>query len=596
MSNQVQLTTTGTPATVTINDLGGITFVHPVVNEPLVSPDGFLDYESVLESLENGDLGASEIAGEIILTDINGNTISPGSDALTFVSLTQTETIQGTKTFNSDRIIIDPTDTGTTTQFQLGWFNDLTPADPNSFGFRRVDTGGVISWMNNANFPQIFAGSPTGTGSTFIDATNNRPLNINVLDTGVDDPGRVTIGIGGLTIEGSSEIAPTNPLSVFRDDTVPILSFEVESDGTLTAGTTTTYEALVLADNDIPNRKFVVDQVATVVGADGSVNTHSDVNIVGFNPGEVLFINGSNEVATSSSLQLETAGCSIRTVDDTGLDWCNEQVGGAGSAFTVLKKSLGTIGGELPLTSGSKIGGWGWVGQDGVTSNPGYVGLEIAGFVTEDQNGTDGGAEMRFLTTPNGTKTNSIRLTIEQDGTLNVAAQTDYETKVTADDDIPNKKYVDDRAPYSVIRVTDNGGSDLTANYNINGAEVAVVLSATETNFGSASTDFTNAVGSITCNFDGVIRATANIPHTSTGARNSHKSIFQVNGTNVGAPAYSYIRNSTGHNRDNNNIDEVIQVSNGDVIRVGARRTEGSTNGTATNLLAGANFTIERLQ
>ena len=620
MSNQVNLTTTGTPATVTINDLGEITFVHPVVNEPLVSPDGFLDYETVLESLEMGDLGAAEVAGEIILTDASGNTISPGSDALTFVSLTQTETIQGTKTFNSDRIIIDPTDTGTTTQFQLGWFNDLSPADPDSFGFRRVDTGGVISWMNNANFPQIFAGSPTGTGSTFFDATNNRPLFLNVLDTGVDDPGRVTIGIGGLTIEGSSEIAPTNPLSVFRDDTTPILSFEVESDGTLTAGTTTAYETLVTADNDIPNKKYVDDAVAAIPGggggtgfieykfdnstsmsnpgngefrynnsnpalvtsiaisdeseaggdistilslvrpgtilyiqeiedgaafgifivntvvdngswfqlnvsvsdsgtlpddgkecgvnfisalsstdnlpegstnlyytearvnanasvvantakvsADGSVNTHSDVNIGSFTPGEVLFINASSEVDTSSSLQLETAGCSIRTVDDTGLDWCNEQVGTSGSAFAILKKSLGTIGGELPLTSGSKIGGWGWIGQDGVTSNPGYVGLEIAGFVTEDQNGTDGGAEMRFLTTPNGTKTNSIRLTIENDGTLNVAAQTDYELKVTADDDIPNKKYVDDHTKsfeFPVCRNAANQGNQFLRRQN----------------------------------------------------------------------------------------------------------------------------------
>ena len=584
MANAVRLTTTGTPATVTINDLGGITFVHPVVNEDLVSPDGFLDYESVLESLENGDLGASEIAGEIILTDANGNTISPGSDALTFVSLTQTETIQGTKTFNSDRIIIDPTDTGTTTQFQLGWFNDLTPADPNSFGFRRVDGGGVISWMNNANFPQIFAGSPTGTGETFIDATNNRPLNINVLDTGVDDPGRVTIGIGGLTVEGSSEISPTNPLTVFRDDTVPILSFEVESDGTLTAGVTASYEALVLATNDIPNKGYT----------DGNLGG-LPLDISGLSAGDIIFYDGVG-FETTTSLKLETAGCSILTEDETGLDWCNFQVGSAGSAFTVLKKAQGTLALPTVLNNGDKIGGWGFIAFDDATSNPGYVSLEIAGYATETQSAIAGGAEMRFLVTTNGTKTTFNALKILNDGTITVEDQTDYELLVTGDDVVPNKKYVDDRAPYSIIRLTDNGGTDLTANYNINGAEVPMVLTGTALNVGSASTDFTDVNGTVTCNFTGVVKVTYNVPNISTGARNSLKAIIQLNGVNYGAPTHGYIRNSTGHNKDNNVGSDFVSVSATDTINIGLRRSEGSTNGTATNLLAGVNFSIERIQ
>ena len=416
--------------------------------------------------------------GTVTTTDVPINS-STGADIATLPSATASlagivtanaQTFGGRKTFNDDKIIIDPTDPGTSTTLELGWFNDLAPADPNSFGMRRMDGSGVFSWMSNANFPQFFMGSPTGTGSSFIDATNNRPLNLNVLDTGVDDPGRVTVGIGGLTVAGSSEISPTNPFTVFRDDTVPILSFEVESDGTLTAGTTTAYEALVLADNDIPNRKFVVDQVATVVGADGSVNTHSDVNIAAFTPGFVAYINTSGELDTTGVLQVNNSGCSLRTVDDTGLDWCNEQVGTSGSAFAVLKKSLGTIGGELPLGVGDKIGGWGWIAQDGVTSNPGYVSAEIAGFSTDTQSGTNGGAEIRFQVTTNGTKANLVAMTIENDGTLNVAGQTDYETKVTADDDIPNKKYVDD-APkrtfaYSVSRNASNQGNQFLRRQN----------------------------------------------------------------------------------------------------------------------------------
>jgi hypothetical protein len=47
----------------------------------------------------------------------------------------------------------------------------------------------------------------------------------------------------------------------------------------------------------------------------------------------------------------------------------------------------------------------------------------------------------------NDSDTPTERFKIESDGTLNVAGTTDYETLVTADDDIPNKKYVDDSIP-----------------------------------------------------------------------------------------------------------------------------------------------------
>ena len=44
-------------------------------------------------------------------------------------------------------------------------------------------------------------------------------------------------------------------------------------------------------------------------------------------------------------------------------------------------------------------------------------------------------------------ETNStLRLLIEGNGTLNVGGTANYENLVTADDDIPNKKYVDDKA------------------------------------------------------------------------------------------------------------------------------------------------------
>jgi hypothetical protein len=75
------------------------------------------------------------------------------------------------------------------------------------------------------------------------------------------------------------------------------------------------------------------------------------------------------------------------------------------------------------------------------------------------------------------------RLTIESDGTLNVSGTTNYETLVTADDDIPNKKYVDDALSGSSGLFTED------ANRNIlGGTNAGLTLS------GSPSTAYDNFV------------------------------------------------------------------------------------------------------
>ena len=62
----------------------------------------------------------------------------------------------------------------------------------------------------------------------------------------------------------------------------------------------------------------------------------------------------------------------------------------------------------------------------------------------------------------------ATRLEIETNGTLNVAGTTTYEALVTHDDDIPNKKYVDDAiSAYEVVTdLTPQLGGDLDTNNN----------------------------------------------------------------------------------------------------------------------------------
>lgn len=341
-----------------------------------------------------------------------GITTLPAATAtLAGIITAQAQTFGGRKTFNDDRIIIDaPSATGT---LEIGWFNDLTPSDPNAYGIRRNGGAGYLAFMNNSINPQLVAGSPTGTNQFFIDTTNNGNMFLNTLDTGLDDPGRVTIGIGGLTVAGSSELSPTNPLSVFRDSGTPILSFEVESDGTLTVGTTAAYETLVTSDNHIPNKKYVDDSIPTII--------------------------------------------------------------------------------------------------------------------------------------------------------------------------------------YSNVRVQ-SVAADQTINYNINGTPIPLALTGTPVNRGTGGADFSyDGAGNFTCNFTGDVRVSFGVPYTSTGARASLQCTTLINATNSGASISSYIRSATGHNRAANSDSDIFSVTTGDIIAIGVRRTVGSTQGAAINILPRTRITIERL-
>ena len=98
-------------------------------------------------------------------------------------------------------------------------------------------------------------------------------------------------------------------------------------------------------------------------------------------------------------------------------------------------------------------------GHAGLVSNPGFT------FYTDTNTGMYRGGEdiLRFAT--GGTE----RLEIELNGTLNVGGTSNYENLVTDDDDIPNKKYVDDNAGITEVLddTTPQLGGTLDVNDNI---------------------------------------------------------------------------------------------------------------------------------
>lgn len=186
---------------------------------------------------------------------------------------------------------------------------------------------------------------------------------------------------------------------------------------------------------------------------------------------------------------------------------------------------------------------------------------------------------------------------------LDVVGTTNYELGVTDDDDIPNKKYVDDAlaaiggAAPTFIKVS-AAAIDLTTNYNVDAPEIGVTLTGTVLSIGQVG-NLTNNNGTITCNFTGTVKVIYSMPHTSTGQRAALKTIIQQNTgggfINVGAGNHSYIRNNNGTTKQGATESDYFQCSTGDQFRIGARRSEGASQASAINLLERSYIIVERI-
>jgi len=170
----------------------------------------------------------------------------------------------------------------------------------------------------------------------------------------------------------------------------------IEDDGTLSVSGTTTYENLVTSDDDIPNKKYVDDLVDS---------SHPDPHRLGDGSASVPTYSFSGDTDTGmyrdggNTLSFSTGGSERFRIWNTGV-----------VAKLQMKAQIGSA------------------------SAPGY------GFEFDPDTGmyyTFADSSLDFSTA--GTR----RLSVESNGTISVKTS-NYETLVTDDDDIPNKKYVDD--------------------------------------------------------------------------------------------------------------------------------------------------------
>ena len=408
-------------------------------------------------------------AGVITSGTINKSDISDFVEG-DYVHTFGNENVAGVKTFTDDvPIVIDSSLVGA--NLEIGYFDGTTL---DCYGVRRSDLSGLFCLMPNSDNPQIFLGNENNTtGQAFIDVDNNRPLNLNTLDTGAGTPAVVNIGSGGLNINagGNITLGATNTVDGV-DLGSPINSIEVSSNAYQLVGDSASPGNTFYYGTNGAGAKGYYDLDATVTTILGvtSIDELSDVDTTTTAPflGNFLYWDGSNFIPTESTtfrFTVSDGTCAANFIDTTGLDFCNTQIGpAAGSAFYIGQRALGTIAAPTAVSSGLKLAGYSAAGYDGTDY---YVGAEMSSYANEAFNGTDGGTRTEFLTTPNGTQAAVVRLNIEADGTLNTGDTVDYELLVTADDDIPNKLYADRRQwDWSVARNAANQGNQLLRRQN----------------------------------------------------------------------------------------------------------------------------------
>jgi len=341
------------------------------------------------------------------------------------------------------------------------------------------NTGGAVS---------IFSGdglSGGAGGQFFVSAGDGNSAAVGgAVSISAGDGGASGVG-GNVTIATGDGFEFTGSMTFNLGSTE---GFTLEADGTLSVPVTTvsggSYESLVIDDDDIPNKKFVDD---AIIAGTGINNVVEDLTP---QLGGTLALNGQDiedgtKIKWDSTNEQLAVGTNI-----TSYIW------GTATINPVLNAELLDVSSPVNISMaihsntanrGARIIGLRSRGADNspaagdvVLSGDKLIEITGTGWDSVDYaeggriqlivDGTPGSNDMPgrwvFLTTPDGSETAVERMRIESDGTLSVQGTTTYEALVTADDDIPNRKFVFDNftgkqsifIPASSIRPTVSNG------------------------------------------------------------------------------------------------------------------------------------------
>jgi hypothetical protein len=145
------------------------------------------------------------------------------------------------------------------------------------------------------------------------------------------------------------------------------------------------------------------------------------------------------------------------------------------------------------------------------------------------------------------------------------------------------------------LDVVQTSNTDTTTNLNLSTATTfpteVPITGTTEI----AGTNYTIVGNGIQCNFDGLVKISANVHLFSTDPRAAIQLRARLNGTAFGPVGSSgYIRDATGHQESSLHLCVWTQVTSGQIISLGTRR-ESTQAGSVTMALSGSsNLMVER--
>lgn len=345
----------------------------------------------------------------------------------------------------------------------------------------------------------------------------------------------------------SGQISPEAPSS--EVDAATLSGASLSTDGTLSGD----------SDTLIPSQKAVktyadaldtrVDKYEAYLPIDGSGNvTFTQKFGHGCVPSRKI------EICSETDTTADATIMAVARTDSVAPYACGYMLLGKtrGSEATPDYLALNDFLGVLAFT--------GWSGS----ADTGYAG--ILSRATEAHSSGNNGSNLEFYITNDGASLTSKAMTIEQDGTVSVGTS-NYETLVTADDDVPNKKYVDDAIDTDVAVVAGLFPSGMISQFAGTSDPTGWLICDGDT-LGNASSGATHASDSYQALFD-VVKSgwgnagtevfangdTVNIPDLRGAflrGTGSHGSETMADGNAFAGPAIGSSENdqSQGHKHD----------------------------------------------
>jgi len=232
----------------------------------------------------------------------------------------------------------------------------------------------------------------------------------------------------------------------------------MEPDGTINIGDTTNYENLVTDDDDIPNKKYVDDSIAA--------SSFEVVDDTTPQLGGNLDVNNNDITSTSGNdIVLSPGGTATVTIDGTTRTTTFEGPNFPVTRTTRINRTSDLMWATMSLKAvhSTNMGdGFGTAVLFYIEDSG--VGEQIIGEIGAVRSGADNSGALQFK--PYNAGSTATAMEIEPNGTINVGVTANYENLVTDDDDIPNKKYVDDSVGYDLGEFTVAGLPSASTNAN----------------------------------------------------------------------------------------------------------------------------------